>query len=70
MRKVICNTSCLIALSNIGRLGLLKDIYGSVFITEMVSKFFYGYKQVVVSFPIVNAGSLCDYVVFFMCTAP
>jgi predicted nucleic acid-binding protein len=36
MRKVISNTGCLIALSNIGRLTLLRDLYGSVTITPEV----------------------------------
>ena len=26
MRKVVCNTSCLIALANIGQLSILKDV--------------------------------------------
>jgi len=37
MRKVISNTSCLIALANIGRLDLLKEVYGTVLITEEVA---------------------------------
>jgi predicted nucleic acid-binding protein len=40
MRKVISNTSCLIALSNIGELGLLERVYGDVWITpEVASEF-------------------------------
>jgi len=37
MRKVICNTSCLIALSNIGRLDILRAVYETVLITEEVA---------------------------------
>ena len=37
MRKVISNTSCLIALSNIQRLDLLSEIYGSIWITPEVA---------------------------------
>jgi len=40
MRKVISNTSCLIVLSNIGKLDLLKDVYGVIFITEEVAQEF------------------------------
>ena len=34
MRKVISDTSCLIVLSRIGRLNLLKDMYGEIWIPE------------------------------------
>lgn len=37
MRRVISNTSCLIALSNIGRLDLLREVYGFVFVTDEVA---------------------------------
>jgi predicted nucleic acid-binding protein len=37
MRKVISNTSCLIALSNIGRLTILRDLYDSIMVTPEVS---------------------------------
>ncbi len=37
---VISNTSCLIALDNIGRLSLLKDIYGKILITQEVAEEF------------------------------
>ena len=37
MRKVISNTSCLIVLSNIGKLELLREVYESVLITEEVA---------------------------------
>lgn len=37
MRNVISNTSCLIALSNIGKLDLLHDVYGSILITNEVA---------------------------------
>jgi len=40
MRKVVCNTSCLIALSNIGRLNLLNEVYGDILITEDVAQEF------------------------------
>ena len=36
-RVVISNTSCLIVLSNTGRLDLLHDVYGSVLITNEVA---------------------------------
>jgi len=36
MRKVISNTSCLIVLSNINRLDILNEIYGTIFITPEV----------------------------------
>ena len=36
MRKVISNTSCLIALTNIGRLELLRSLYGTIAITPEV----------------------------------
>jgi len=37
MRKVISNTSCLIALSNIQELDLLNKVYGSIWITPEVA---------------------------------
>jgi len=37
MRKVISNTSCLIALSNIQELELLKKVYGEIYITPEVA---------------------------------
>ena len=37
MRKVISNTSCLIALSNIGRLEVLRGLYGTILITSEVA---------------------------------
>jgi len=37
MRKVISNTSCLIALSNIQELDLLKKVYGEIYITPEVA---------------------------------
>lgn len=37
MRNIISNTSCLIALSNIGKLDLLHTVYGSVVITPEVA---------------------------------
>jgi predicted nucleic acid-binding protein len=40
MPKIISNTSCLIALSNIGKLALLHDIYGTVIITPEVAREF------------------------------
>ena len=40
MPNIISNTSCLIVLDNIGMLGVLKELYGKVFITEEVSKEF------------------------------
>jgi len=40
MRKVISDTSCLIVLSNIGQLVLLRDVYGCVTITEEVAEEF------------------------------
>ena len=40
MRRVISNTSCLIALSNIHRLDILKLAYGSVCITPEVAQEF------------------------------
>ena len=36
MRRVISNTSCLIALSNIGRLEVLQKLYGTIIITPEV----------------------------------
>ena len=36
MRKIISNTSCLIALSNIGKLDILRELYGSVYVTKEV----------------------------------
>jgi len=36
MRRIISNTSCLIALSNIGRLEILHELYGTVVITPEV----------------------------------
>jgi predicted nucleic acid-binding protein len=36
-KKVISNTSCLIVLSNTGRLDLLHEVYGSVLITDEVA---------------------------------
>jgi predicted nucleic acid-binding protein len=36
MRKVISNTSCLIALTNIGRLEILQRLYGTVIVTPEV----------------------------------
>jgi len=40
MPNIISNTSCLIVLDNIGMLDVLKELYGTVFITEEVSKEF------------------------------
>ncbi|RLD17755.1 MAG: DUF3368 domain-containing protein [Caldiserica bacterium] len=40
MRKVISDTSCLIVLSRIGRLNLLKDMYGEIWIPEKVGEEF------------------------------
>jgi len=37
MRRIISNTSCLIALSNIGRLDILRALYGTVIVTPEVS---------------------------------
>ena len=37
MRKVISNTSCLIALSNIGRLDVLRSLYGTISVTPEVA---------------------------------
>jgi len=37
MRKVISNTSCLIALSNIQELNLLEKVYGEIYITPEVA---------------------------------
>ena len=37
---VISNTSCLIALDHIGRLSLLKDVYGKILITKEVAEEF------------------------------
>lgn len=37
---VIADTSCLIALTNIGEIGLLKDLYGEVYITEEIAREF------------------------------
>lgn len=43
MRKVIItNTSCLIALSNIGKLDVLRDVYGTVLVTNEVALEFGG----------------------------
>ena len=36
-KNVISNTSCLIILSNTGRLDLLRDIYGTILITDEVA---------------------------------
>ena len=36
MRKVIANTTPLIALANIGRLELLRELYGSIIIPQAV----------------------------------
>lgn len=35
-KVIISDTSCLISLSNIGRLNILHDVFGDVFITEVV----------------------------------
>jgi hypothetical protein len=35
-KVIISDTSCLISLSNIGRLDILHDVFGEVFITEVV----------------------------------
>ena len=40
MPEIISNTSCLIALDNVGRLPLLKDLYGRILITEEVAQEF------------------------------
>ncbi|MDI7167038.1 DUF3368 domain-containing protein [Leptospira santarosai] len=40
MRKVISDTSCLILLSKIDRLFLLRDLYETIFITETVAEEF------------------------------
>lgn len=40
MPNIISNTSCLIVLDNIGMLDVLKELYGTVLITEEVSKEF------------------------------
>ncbi|MDI7237824.1 DUF3368 domain-containing protein [Leptospira santarosai] len=40
MREVISNTSCLILLGKIERLFLLRDLYGTVYITETVAEEF------------------------------
>ncbi|EMO87273.1 toxin-antitoxin system, toxin component, PIN domain protein [Leptospira noguchii str. 2001034031] len=40
MREVISNTSCLILLGKIERLFLLRELYGTVYITETVSEEF------------------------------
>ena len=40
MPNIISNTSCLIVLDNIGKLELLKELYGKVLITEEVAKEF------------------------------
>jgi predicted nucleic acid-binding protein len=37
MPDMICNSSCLIALDNIGKLTILRDMYGAIFITEEVA---------------------------------
>lgn len=37
MREVISNTSCLIVLSNIGKLELLREVYGYVLVTDEVA---------------------------------
>ncbi len=36
--RVVSNSSCIIALSRIGRLHILKDLFGSVLITDEVFK--------------------------------
>jgi len=40
MRKVISNTSCLISLSRIGKLYILKDLYGEILIPPKVKEEF------------------------------
>lgn len=40
MPEVISNTSCLIVLDNIGMLEILKDLYGTIIITQEVSEEF------------------------------
>jgi predicted nucleic acid-binding protein len=53
MRKAISNTSCLIALSNIGRLAILRDLYGSVTITpEVGAEFFETLPDWIVVIPV------------------
>jgi len=36
MPEIISNTSCLIVLDNIGKINILKELYGQIFITEEV----------------------------------
>ena len=38
MRKVVVNTTPLIALSHVGRLNILKELYGEIIIPEAVYK--------------------------------
>ena len=40
MRRIISNTSCLIALSNIKRLDILQKLYGTIVVTPEVQKEF------------------------------